>query len=97
MATLETGLSIAVGVFIIGAVPAFALLARKTRLTYQEVTFALIGVAALVFSGYAFYAEYQLSGQVSPLALIVFVIAGLAGVITWRHALKRKRGSPPTS
>jgi len=95
--TLETGLAIAAVVLIIGAVAAFALIARKTRLTYQEVTFAAIGLAALGFSAYAFYAEYKLSGQVSPLALIVFVIAGLVGVITWRHAKKRLRGSPPMS
>jgi hypothetical protein len=29
----------------------------------------LIGVAALAFAGYSFYAEYERSGQISALAL----------------------------
>jgi hypothetical protein len=90
--TLETGLSIAAVALVVAAVPTFALIAKKTSLNYEETTLAMVGVAALAFAGYSFYAEYERSGEISPLALGIVIVVAVAATLSVPKARKRRRG-----
>jgi hypothetical protein len=64
---------------------------KKTGLTREEVALLLIGVAALAFAGYSFYAEYERSGQISALALGIVIVVAVAGTLFGAKAWNRLR------